>query len=746
MVAMQQPSEMGATGSGHSMSAVTGTRGGLGRILLTAFLLLAIVPLSIVSYLAIERVRQDMRQAALQDLELAAAAIEAQLLGLDVQHGSPGFPAEIADHPALDDLRRAVGRMVGQEGERQDGGRVYLIDRDAMPVFSVLPALASWPAGPLHSQAIDALMRGEEGCAFYRDPFGAPVIGAYRWLADLQVGFLVEKPQEAVLAREDDLAAMLVGTTLAVALLTTCLAAVISRRLTRPIVRLTVGAVKIANGNLDQRVQVDRRDEIGILAQAFNIMAAELCSLYEGLEGKVAERTRQLVEANRQLRYQAMQLTLSAEVARVATSILDLDVLVRRVTELILDIYARIYYVYYVAILLQDECGEWFDLQARSGLAGRYVASRVFLGSKPNRSDGVAAPGDDPAATLIRRVVREDSLQTRELGRSDIEIVVPLRIGSRVIGVLDLYCSRRDVIQQQDLDVLQSLGDQISVAIENARAYAAERETVERLSRLDHVRLASLSVGSRELATELNTIIGFSRLLLKGTEGPLTDLQRADVAAIHKGGYSLLGLIDNVIALSELESGAGDLNQRSVDLSKVLDEVLSCVRQRFAGIGIDYPGSIQDVTFFAGGDGCQPLIEGDATLLQQAFLCLATAVADQIPQGTGTLIVRTAVTQEHTKGALLTGDCMLWASVWVSSHANGDWSELCNQEGMGWVQEPVRLSEDIPEPSVGLALARRIVALHRGRLQLCYDGERGMSSLILLPLGQVAVPEKESGL
>ena len=88
--------------------------------------------------------------------------------------------------------------------------------------------------------------------------------------------------------------------TLAVALITSALAAVVTRRVTRPIVQLTETAAHMARGDLDQQVSIDRKDEIGILARAFNRMAAELTVLYGDLEAKVAERTMQLEEANKQ--------------------------------------------------------------------------------------------------------------------------------------------------------------------------------------------------------------------------------------------------------------------------------------------------------------------------------------------------------------------------------------------------------------------------------------------------------------
>ena len=467
------------------------------------------------------------------------------------------------------------------------------------------------------------------------------------------------------------------------------MAAAITRQLTRPIVHLTVSAVKIAGGDLSQTVDLDRRDEIGILARAFNIMTAELRSLYTGLEQKVDERTWQLTEANRELRYKAMQLKLSAEVGRVATSILDLDLLLHRVTGLILETYAHVYDVTYVAILLQDELGGRLERQASSGRGGEHEVLQ-------------AAVGDD---SLVGQTAHDGLLRSRKFGASSVQVTIPLRIGVRVIGSLELHCSHRDILDTDDVEVLQSLGDQISVAIENARLYAIERDTAKRLSRIDDLRLASLSVGSRELATELNTIIGFSRLILKEADGPLTDLQRTDLAAIYKSGYELLGLIDNVITLSELEGGSRQLEQQSVNLTALLREVLAIARQRLV-----------DTTFEWQDEEALPLLWGDPSLLRQAFLGLMTTAADQLAQHS--LVVCTRVDEcEPNQVIVLLG----------------------SESGIGLASGAVE-----PEPNfddhnaqdvrVELALARQIVALHQGRLSFQVDDEHRVRSAVTLPV------------
>ncbi len=728
----------------------------MGRILLTAFMLLAIVPLSIVSFVAVRYVERDVRQAAVGHLSMVADAglaqvqswliyqqtslsfwIEhpqvveavqsrqwqdvcalfsrARLLGLDVvsvaliDQGQPQVVCTLdnsIDISSFDRVRiSAAGGnpaqvWVGQPDLRHIGRSLApLLESGGKTAFLLWPAgqmlclygACGPSAGALDMAWYDHVWREPERVEFYRDAWGVSVMGTWRRLPEYEAVLLVEQPQEMAMLRQDDLATVLIASTLAVALLTTILAAVITRQLTQPIVQLTMSAVKIANGDLGQEVAIGRRDEIGILAQAFNIMTAELRSLYEGLEQKVAERTEQLTQANRQLRYQAMQLALSAEIGRVATSILDLDELLDRVGQLILDSYAHVYGVRYVAILLQDEVGEWVELHTGKGVDPRPHVNRFKVG------------GD----SLIGVVSAHGKLMVKEhLPGGFVEVVVPLYIGSRVIGLLDLVGSNQYPIGAQDVGALESLGDQISVAIENARVYAAEHEAVERLSRLDHVRLASLSVGSRELATSLNNIIGFSRLILKGADGPLTDLQRADLVAIHKSGYQLLGLIDHVITLSGLETGTIQPEWQPVDLVNLLEEVLLLGRQRFI-----------DVVFTWRDDRPTdlPLLRGDAHLLQQVFLGLLNVAVEQIAQNQ--VVLQAFLSDCEPRWIIISMSGVEWLA---------DADEIC-----------ARLAQsdwNLDDSSVGLALGKQIVAMHHGKMWVEFDIEYGWHGSVALPL------------
>jgi len=131
-------------------------------------------------------------------------------------------------------------------------------------------------------------------------------------------------------------------------------------------------------------------------------------------------------------------------------------------------------------------------------------------------------------------------------------LVLPLRMGEQVTGVLAL--AMRDEAQPGDLQTLQVLADQLAVALENARAIEYERLARKKLQMLQKHREQFLGKMSQELSTALNSIIGFSTLMLREVEGPLTEMQRSDLTYINRNGQHLLNLLDGMLELIETES------------------------------------------------------------------------------------------------------------------------------------------------------------------------------------------------
>jgi signal transduction histidine kinase len=117
--------------------------------------------------------------------------------------------------------------------------------------------------------------------------------------------------------------------------------------------------------------------------------------------------------------------------------------------------------------------------------------------------------------------------------------VDPRHLGNQVLGVLDIHSKSANLFSEDEINVLQILADQIAVAVNNARLYQEQFEAADRLRELDHLKSQFLANMSHELRTPLNAIIGFSRIILQGIDGPITDIQREDLSAIHASGQNL---------------------------------------------------------------------------------------------------------------------------------------------------------------------------------------------------------------
>ncbi len=92
---------------------------------------------------------------------------------------------------------------------------------------------------------------------------------------------------------------------------------------------------------------------------------------------------------------------------------------------------------------------------------------------------------------------------------------------------------------------------------------------------VDRLKSQFLANMSHELRTPLNSIIGFSRVILKGIDGPITELQQQDLTAIYNSGQHLLGLINDILDLSKIEAGKMEMAFEEVNISDVISSVMS---------------------------------------------------------------------------------------------------------------------------------------------------------------------------
>ncbi|MCS7177770.1 MAG: GAF domain-containing protein [Anaerolineae bacterium] len=236
---------------------------------------------------------------------------------------------------------------------------------------------------------------------------------------------------------------------------------------------LSTSAERLAAGHLEERIPIRGVEEFRSLARAFNNMASELQGLYTGLERLVAQRTEELAR-------RTAQLEAAATVARRAAEIRDMNALLNEMVALIAERFG----FYHVGIFLVDEAGEYAVLRAASSEGGQRMLARGHrLAVGRVGIVGYVAGTGQPRIALD---VGTDAVffDNPDLPLTRSEIALPLKVGEQVLGVLDIQSEKPAAFTREDVAVLQTMADQIALAMENARLLEESRRTLEELRSL----------------------------------------------------------------------------------------------------------------------------------------------------------------------------------------------------------------------------------------------------------------------
>ena len=200
--------------------------------------------------------------------------------------------AVLTGHADLDEVAAimAQGRILTKTEE------TYLVNRSN---FMLNPSRFESSSGfqiSVRTPGVEACLAGETGHGLYADYRGVPVVGSYRWLAAHELCIVTEIDQDEAFQPSTDLRETVALIGLVVGLIVVLPAILFARTLTRPLGRLSEAAHRFGAGQLDARVNMQRRDELGLVARSFDQMAADLSASDRALRDQEAQY-RTLIES-----------------------------------------------------------------------------------------------------------------------------------------------------------------------------------------------------------------------------------------------------------------------------------------------------------------------------------------------------------------------------------------------------------------------------------------------------------------
>jgi signal transduction histidine kinase len=431
-------------------------------------------------------------------------------------------------------------------------------------------------------------------------------------------------------------------------------------------------------------------------------------------------------QQRQELLERTVQQQTSYAVGQRITSILELDNLLNQIATLIWQQYEA----YYVGVFLPNKNRLAITAVAEAGSGVPEDGLHLKAGLK-GLVGWVLANG---RPLCIDDITRDFRYQIDEKApNAQSEILLPLKMGEKVLGVLDLQSDQPGAFSPDEIPNFQLLADQVATALENAQLYAeikrfnqqleqkvAERtqalqEAYGQLERLDQTKTDFITIASHELRTPL-TIVNFNAQMLLEDEAIVANSYHKKWAeGINRGAARMEEVVQSMLDVAKIDSSSLELYLAPVDLSFLLRQIGNRFKEALTR---------RNITLNLDNLPKLPEVEGDVEALQKVFYQVLVNGIKYTPDG-GTVRVDGRFHPSINDTENRPGDVEIIitdSGVGIAPELHELIFEKFYQTGKVMLHSSGKTSFKGGGAGLGLAIARGIVEAHNGRIWVQSDG------------------------